>query len=64
MPTKTLSVPERDAAVVRGMRLDRDEVIVELRKVGPFHLAGRAVEGKEPAIRARIIENSVRDERH
>ena len=59
-----LAVPERDAAVVGRVRLRRDEFLVELREVGPLHLAGGAVEREDAAVGAGIVQHAVGDERH
>ena len=58
-----IAVSDGDAAVVGRVRLLGDQFLVELRRVGPDCLAGRAVQRVDTAVGARIVQHAVKGQR-
>ena len=52
-----------DAAVVRRVRLLGDQLLVELRRVGPDRPAGRAVQRVDATVGARIVQHAIKGQR-
>ena len=58
-----IAVSDGDAAVVGRVGLLGDQILIQLRRVGPDGLAGRAIQRVDAAVGARIIQHTVKGQR-